>query len=97
MGRAWYQLHGKYLKKKNTFSDFCAVAQHLVDAGWTAPDRLACVGRSAGGLLMGATLNLRPDLFRCCIAVRGGAAAGGHGGRPLPSVRILNCPRARRI
>lgn len=63
-------LPGKYLNKKNTFTDFCDVAEHLTKTGWTAPDRLACIGRSAGGLLMGATLNLRPDLFRCCIAVR---------------------------
>lgn len=68
MGRHWYQLEGKYLQKKNTFSDFCDVAAHLVAQGWTAPNKLACMGRSAGGLLMGAVINMRPDLFRVCLA-----------------------------
>jgi oligopeptidase B len=67
MGRRWY-LDGKLLKKPNTFSDFVAVAEHLVAEGITAPDRLAITGGSAGGLLMGAVANMRPDLFRAVLA-----------------------------
>lgn len=67
MGRAWYE-GGRMLNKKNTFTDFVACAEHLVAEGFTAPDKLACQGRSAGGLLMGAVVNLRPDLFRAVIA-----------------------------
>lgn len=67
MGRRWYT-DGKYLAKKNTFTDFCDAAQHLVDTGWTRPDRLAIRGGSAGGLLMGAVVNLRPDLFGAVVA-----------------------------
>ena len=68
MGRAWYQLEGKYLTKKNTFTDFIAVAEHLIAAGWTSPPQLGITGRSAGGLLMGAVLNSRPDLFAAAVA-----------------------------
>ncbi len=67
MGRSWY-LHGKLLHKMNTFTDFVDCAQYLVDAGVTSPEKLAVMGRSAGGLLMGAVVNLRPDLFRGVIA-----------------------------
>ncbi len=67
MGRPWYD-QGKMLRKKNTFTDFIAVADYLVREGWTASDRLAIRGGSAGGLLMGAVTNLRPDLFRVVIA-----------------------------
>ncbi len=67
MGRSWYT-NGKYLKKKNTFTDFVAAAQHLVDSGWTTPRQLAIRGGSAGGLLVGAAVNLRPDLFGAVIA-----------------------------
>ena len=56
------------LHKKNTFTDFVASAQYLVDEHYTAPDRLAIRGGSAGGLLIGATINLRPDLFRVVVA-----------------------------
>ncbi len=66
MGYGWY-LDGKFLKKRHTFTDFIAVAQHLIAEGYTAPDRLAARGRSAGGLLMGAILNMRPDLFRVVV------------------------------
>ncbi|MGW4242771.1 S9 family peptidase [Nocardia sp. NPDC004722] len=62
LGRLWYE-HGKTLEKKNTFTDFVAVAQHLVDAGVTAPDRMVAEGGSAGGLLMGAVANMAPELF----------------------------------
>ena len=67
MGRRWY-LDGKYLAKMNTFTDFVAAAQHLVDEGWTTPSQLAIRGGSAGGLLMGAVVNLRPDLFGAVVA-----------------------------
>jgi oligopeptidase B len=67
MGRLWYE-NGKLAHKMNTFTDFVAAAQHLVDAGVTTPDLLAARGGSAGGLLMGAVTNLRPDLFRAIVA-----------------------------
>ncbi|MEA3056343.1 MAG: oligopeptidase [Actinomycetota bacterium] len=67
MGRRWY-LDGKYLDKRNTFTDFVACARHLVDEGWTAPAQLAIRGGSAGGLLMGAVVNLAPDLFGAVVA-----------------------------
>ena len=53
MGRTWYEDEGKYLTKRNTFTDFGACAQHLIDQGVTSADQMATVGRSAGGLLMG--------------------------------------------
>lgn len=62
LGRAWYD-DGKLLHKKNTFTDFIACAQNLIDAGYTSADRLAAEGGSAGGLLMGAVVNLAPDTF----------------------------------
>jgi oligopeptidase B len=67
MGRDWYD-QGKLLHKRNTFYDFIDVAEHLVARGFTAPDRLFAQGGSAGGLLMGAVVNLRPDLFHGAIA-----------------------------
>lgn len=66
-GRRWYE-DGKYLKKKNTFTDFIAAAAHLVALEWTKPHLLAISGRSAGGLLMGAVTNMRPDLFAVVVA-----------------------------
>ncbi|HEY1016342.1 MAG TPA: S9 family peptidase [Herpetosiphonaceae bacterium] len=67
MGRSWY-LQGKLLHKKRTFEDFIASAEHLIAAGYTAPERLAIMGGSAGGLLMGAVLNARPELFKAAVA-----------------------------
>jgi oligopeptidase B len=67
MGRGWYE-DGKFLNKANTFTDFIACAQHLIDKGYTSKSRLAIRGRSAGGLLIGAVLNARPDLFACAVA-----------------------------
>ncbi len=67
MGRGWYE-DGKYLSKTNTFTDFIACAELLVDLGYTSPGRLAIRGRSAGGLLIGAVINMRPDLFGCAVA-----------------------------
>lgn len=63
MGRQWYE-DGKLDKKRNTFTDFIAAADHLRDTGLVHPDRLAAEGRSAGGLLMGAVANLGRDRFR---------------------------------
>ena len=68
MGRHWYYDQGKYLNKRNTFSDFIACAERLVDLGWTTKDQLAIEGRSAGGLLVGAVINMRPDLFKVALA-----------------------------
>jgi oligopeptidase B len=67
MGRRWYE-DGKLLAKKNTFTDFIAAADHLVAERLTTPERLAIRGGSAGGLLMGATTNLRPELFAAVVA-----------------------------
>ena len=67
MGRRWYE-DGKMVRKTNTFTDFVACAEHLVSAGYASPARLAVRGGSAGGLLMGAVLNRRPDLFRAVVA-----------------------------
>ena len=67
IGREWYE-NGKLLQKRNTFDDFIACAEHLVAEGYTSPVRLAIRGRSAGGLLIGAVLNQRPDLFACAVA-----------------------------
>jgi oligopeptidase B len=62
LGRHWYD-DGKILNKINTFADFVACARHLSAAGWTSPDRLVARGRSAGGLLVGAAVNMAPDAF----------------------------------
>ena len=67
MGRSWYEM-GKLAQKPTTFSDFVSVARYLIAEGWTTPERLAARGGSAGGLLMGAVMNLAPELFRCVIA-----------------------------
>jgi oligopeptidase B len=67
MGRAWYD-EGKLLNKKNTFNDFVDAAQHLVNEKYTSPDKLVANGGSAGGLLMGAVVNMRPDLFKAVVA-----------------------------
>jgi oligopeptidase B len=67
MGRRWYE-DGKLLNKKNTFTDFIDVAEHLVAEGYTNPEKLFAQGGSAGGLLMGAISNMRPDLFKGIIA-----------------------------
>jgi len=67
LGRQWYE-DGKLLKKKNTFTDFIDCAEYLVREGYTSPDRLFAWGGSAGGLLMGAVINMRPDLFKGVVA-----------------------------
>ena len=68
LGKTWHD-QGRMLNKPNTFSDFIACAEHLIEAGWTAPDRLAIHGGSAGGLLLGAVINQRPDLFATALTV----------------------------
>ncbi len=67
MGRQWYE-DGKLRAKRNTFTDFVAAARHLVDAGYTTPDRIVAEGGSAGGLLMGAVANLAPEMFAGILA-----------------------------
>ena len=67
MGRHWYD-DGKTLYKANTFTDFVACAEHLVAQGWTRADRLIARGGSAGGLLMGAAVNLAPEAFGGIVA-----------------------------
>jgi len=66
-GWHWYQ-DGKLSKKSNTFTDFIAAAEHLLAAGYAAPRKIIAHGGSAGGLLMGAVANMRPDLFGGIIA-----------------------------
>jgi oligopeptidase B len=65
-GRRWYD-DGKLLHKRNSFTDFIACAEHLIERGYTTPERLAARGGSAGGLLMGAVANLAPQVF--CVIV----------------------------
>jgi oligopeptidase B len=67
LGEKWRN-DGKLLRKKNTFTDFIACADHLVQHGWTERERLAIGGGSAGGLLIGAVLNLKPDVSKCALA-----------------------------
>jgi oligopeptidase B len=67
LGRRWYE-DGKLLHKRNTFTDFIACADHLIEAGWTSARGLVARGGSAGGLLMGAVANLGPDRFRAIVA-----------------------------
>ncbi|CAL0320663.1 unnamed protein product [Lupinus luteus] len=67
MGRQWYE-NGKLLKKKNTFTDFIACAEYLIENKFCSKEKLCIEGRSAGGLLIGSVLNMRPDLFKAAIA-----------------------------
>jgi oligopeptidase B len=67
LGKPWHE-DGRILKKKNTFTDFIACAEHLIAEKYTSSDRLAIMGGSAGGLLMGAVTNMRPDLFAVVVA-----------------------------
>jgi oligopeptidase B len=67
LGKPWHD-QGRMLQKKNTFTDFIAAAEHLVKARYTDKSRLAINGGSAGGLLMGAVTNMRPDLFKVVVA-----------------------------
>ncbi len=67
LGRAWYE-NGRLMNKKNTFTDFIACAECLIELGYTSADHLAIAGASAGGLLVSAVTNLRPDLFKAIVA-----------------------------
>ena len=67
MGKAWHD-DGRMMQKMNTFTDFIASAEHLIAQGYTSKDRLVIQGGSAGGLLMGAVTNLRPDLFKAVVS-----------------------------
>ncbi len=67
LGRTWYE-DGKLLRKKNTFTDFVRCAEYLLEQKYGSPHALAITGGSAGGLLMGSVMNMRPDLFRTVIA-----------------------------
>ncbi|HSG67614.1 MAG TPA: S9 family peptidase [Bacteroidales bacterium] len=67
MGRWWYE-DGKLLKKKNTFTDFISCAEFLIAEKYTSPDKLFAMGGSAGGLLVGAVVNMRPEIFKGVIA-----------------------------
>jgi oligopeptidase B len=68
LGKSWHD-RGRMLNKRNTFTDFIAVADYLCRSGYTRADRLAIQGGSAGGLLMGAVLNRRPDLCRAALVL----------------------------
>jgi oligopeptidase B len=67
MGEEWREA-GRMMKKMNTFTDFIASAEHLIKNKYTSPDRLVIQGGSAGGLLMGAVTNMRPDLFKAVVS-----------------------------
>ena len=67
MGRSWYE-DGRLLNKKNSFNDFITAAEQLIALGYTSSNKLVISGGSAGGLLMGAVTNMRPDLFRIVVA-----------------------------
>ena len=67
LGMHWYE-DGKMMHKKNTFTDFIACTEYLIEQKYTRPEKIAIQGISAGGLLMGAVNNMRPDLFNCVVA-----------------------------
>lgn len=67
LGEEWHD-QGKMMSKKNTFTDFIAAAEHLIKENYTSQDRLVIEGGSAGGLLMGAVVNMRPDLFKAVVS-----------------------------
>lgn len=67
LGESWYE-DGKMLKKKNTFRDYISCAEYLISRGFTSSNKIAAHGTSAGGTLMGAVANMRPELFKCILA-----------------------------
>ncbi len=68
MGKEWYE-DGKMLHKKNTFTDFIRCSEYLIDKGYTSNKKLSIMGGSAGGLLMGAVINMRPDLYQSVLSL----------------------------
>ncbi len=67
LGETWRD-QGRMMLKRNTFTDFIACAEHLIHEKYTSPNRIAIMGGSAGGLLVGAVINMRPDLFKLAVA-----------------------------
>jgi oligopeptidase B len=67
MGKSWHR-QGQFLNKMNTFTDFISCARHLIEKGYTSNSRLVISGGSAGGLLMGAVVNMHPELFKAVVA-----------------------------
>jgi len=67
LGRQWYE-DAKFLNKERTFTDFIAAAEQVIAEGWTSPEKLVIQGGSAGGMLIGSVVNLRPDLFTAAVA-----------------------------
>lgn len=67
-GHQWYEKQGKYLNKMNTFTDFIDCIKHLININMTTPKQVAICGRSAGGLLIGATINMAPELINVAVA-----------------------------
>ncbi len=67
-GRDWYE-DGKFFNKMNTFTDFIACSEHLINQKYSAKDKLFAMGGSAGGLLMGAIMNIKPELYKGIVAV----------------------------
>ena len=82
----WYEAAGKYLAKRNTFTDFVDCAEHLLASGVAKPGSLSCEGRSAGGLLVGNVVNMAPEKF--CAAI-GGVPSFGR--VPWMVLRPLRC------
>ena len=76
----WYEAAGKYLAKRNTFTDFVDCAEHLLASGVAKPGSLSCEGRSAGGLLVGNVVNMAPEKF--CAAI---------GGVPFVDLMVTMC------
>ena len=66
LGKRWHE-EGRMMTKKNTFSDFVSCCEYMIAEGYTSKEKLAVTGRSAGGLLMGAVLNMRPDLYKVAV------------------------------
>ncbi len=66
LGKIWHE-EGRMMNKKNTFTDFITCAEYVIKKGYTSSDKLCVTGRSAGGLLMGAVVNMRPDLFKVVV------------------------------
>ena len=84
MGKPWHDA-GRLMEKLNTFTDFIAVTEHLVAQGYGDARRVAIEGGSAGGLLMGAVVNMKPDLFRAVVSPRAVRGRDEHHARRFPA------------